>query len=212
MEKELNKEHFVQEILKSLNTNKDTISEQWQNPKGTSTKHFFLDKLLPQEYVDKIYSSFPKNGDNFFDRESFREKKKTSADLSKFDPILTDITYALQDPRVVDLISNICNLRMIEPDPMLYGSGLSIMNLNDYLNPHIDNSHDGERKKYRRMNLLFYVSPNWKIENGGNFELWNDDRSSPLTIVSEQNRLVVMETTRFSWHSVSKVRADRPRC
>ena len=45
-----------------------------------------------------------------------------------------------------------------------------------------------------------------KIENGGNFELWNDDRSSPLTIVSEQNRLVVMETTRFSWHSVSKVR------
>ena len=153
MEKELNKEHFVQEILKSLNTNKDTISEQWQNPKGTSTKHFFLDKLLPQEYVDKIYSSFPKNGDNFFDRESFREKKKTSADLSKFDPILTDITYALQDPRVVDLISNICNLRMIEPDPMLYGD-LSIMN-RDYLNPHIDNSHDGERNMKNESSILY---------------------------------------------------------
>ena len=39
-----------------------------------------------------------------------------------------------------------------------------------------------------------------------------DNDSPPLTIVSEQNRLVVMETTRFSWHSVSKVRADRPRC
>ena len=33
----------------------------------------------------------------------------------------------------------------------------------DFLNPHVDNSHDANREKYRRLNLLFYVSPDWKM-------------------------------------------------
>jgi Rps23 Pro-64 3,4-dihydroxylase Tpa1-like proline 4-hydroxylase len=82
----------------------------------------------------------------------------------------------------------------------------------DFLNPHIDNSHDGERKRYRRLNLLYYVSPDWKIENGGNFELWDDERINQKTLTALTNRLVVMETNKISWHSVSPVTTDRPRC
>lgn len=50
------------------------------------------------------------------------------------------------------------------------------------------------------------------ILNGGNFELWDDTRTKQKTLVAHQNRLVVMETNKTSWHSVSKVTADRPRC
>ena len=82
----------------------------------------------------------------------------------------------------------------------------------DFLNPHIDNSHDGDRQRYRRLNLLYYVSPDWKIENGGNFELWNDERLNQKTLTALANRLVVMETNKISWHSVSQVQTDRPRC
>ena len=113
---------------------------------------------------------------------------------------------------MVNLVSEICGIEKIEPDPKLYAGSLSMMFPDDYLNPHIDNSHDGERSKYRRLNLLYYVSPNWALENGGNFELWNDDRTKPETIIAHQNRLVVMETNKYSWHSVSKVMAERPRC
>ena len=60
--------------------------------------------------------------------------------------------------------------------------------------------------------MLFYVSPNWTLENGGNFELWDEKKLIPHTIVSKQNRLVVMETNKNSWHSVSKVKVDHPRC
>ena len=59
---------------------------------------------------------------------------------------------------------------------------------------------------------MYYVSPNWSLKNGGNFELWNDNKMKPKTIVSHKNRLVVMETNKTSWHSVSKVTTDRPRC
>ncbi len=86
------------------------------------------------------------------------------------------------------------------------------MFLNDYLNPHIDNSHDSKRKKYRRLNILYYVCPNRSLVNGGNFELWDDKRTKQKNIVLKQNSLVVMETNRASWHSVSKVLIDRPRC
>ena len=82
----------------------------------------------------------------------------------------------------------------------------------DFLNPHVDNSHDANREKYRRLNLLFYVSPDWKLENGGNFELWDNKVESPKSIISKFNRLVVMETNKQSFHSVSPVLTSHPRC
>ena len=206
------KEYFINKIIERLEEADKEIVEQWKNPIHTKTKHFFLDNLLPKKDVEEIYFSFPTNGKGFFDRETFREKKRTSQNLSDFDPILSDITYAIQDPRVVAKVSELCSMNYIEPDPTLYAGGLSMMFRSDYLNPHIDNSHDSKRKKYRRLNILYYVSPNWSLENGGNFELWDDQRTKPKTIVSKQNRLVVMETNRTSWHSVSKVIIDRPRC
>lgn len=206
------KEYFVLKIIEKLDTDRNSLSEQWNNPRGTKTRNFVVDNLLPKADAKKIYEAFPRNGDGFFDRESFREKKRTSANLSDFNEILSDITYAIQDQRVVNLISEICEMQSIEPDPKLYAGGLSMMFPDDYLNPHIDNSHDGERSKYRRLNLLYYASPDWSFENGGNFELWNEKRTTPHTIVSHQNRLVVMETNKTSWHSVSKVTANRPRC
>lgn len=206
------KEYFVKILTEVINDRKADILRQWNNPIGTKTRHFFIDNLLPEEDVNKIYNAFPKNGEGFFDRESFREKKRTSADLKQYDSVLADITYAFQESSVVQLIAGILGFERVEPDPKLYAGGLSMMFPGDYLNPHIDNSHDGDRQQYRRLNLLFYVSPNWAEENGGNFELWNEDRTSPHTIVAHQNRLVVMETNKDSWHSVSAVKVDRPRC
>ena len=206
------KNTFVTLLVNKLNENRDSIQQQWQHPEGTTTRHFVIDNLLPPDLCNSIYQAFPKNGDGFFNRESFREKKRTSANLDAYDQILADITYAFQDSQIVDMVSDIVGLTKIEPDPKLYAGGLSMMFEGDYLNPHIDNSHDANRERYRRLNLLYYVSPDWALENGGNFELWNEDRTVPKTLTSHFNRLVVMETNKLSWHSVSPVKANRPRC
>ena len=212
MKTESNKEYFVELLLSRLYKSKEQIFLQWNSPKNTNTRYFIIDKLLPKKEVEKIYNAFPQSGIGFFERKSFREKKKTSANLTDYGQILSDITYAFQDSKVVNLIAEILEMEKIEPDPILYAGGLSMMFKGDYLNPHIDNSHDSERERYRRMNLLYYVSPDWTKENGGNFELWNNDKTIPHTIVAYQNRLVIMETNRLSWHSVSKVETNKPRC
>lgn len=206
------KSYFVDLLFNKINHKKDILKDEWRNPKDTSTRYFLIDNLLPNDICSLIYDAFPKDGNGFYSLDSFREKKRTSANLNEYDPILGNITTAFQDPKIVGLISEICGFTEIEPDPMLYAGGLSMMFKDNFLNPHIDNSHDGKRDRYRRLNLLYYVSPNWEIKNGGNFELWDDSRTKVKTLTANTNRIIVMETNKVSWHSVSKVQVDRPRC
>jgi Rps23 Pro-64 3,4-dihydroxylase Tpa1-like proline 4-hydroxylase len=203
---------YVALLGNRLASSADDIRKQWQRPEGTRTRHFVVDDILPPELCMAAYNAFPKDADGFAKLNSFKERKKISVNLEEFDPILSAIIYSFQDKKIVDLVANIIGVNQIEPDPMLYAGGLSIMSKGDFLNPHIDNSHDANRQRYRRLNLLCYVSPDWKLENGGNFELWDEKRVVPKTLVSTSNRLVVMETTKTSWHSVSPVVADKSRC
>ena len=156
------------------------------------------------------------DGRGFIQQRSFREKKRTLAEFSKLEnsiqQIFEQITTVFQNPEVIRTIGDVLSIPDLEADPLLYAGGASMMFEGDFLNPHIDNSHDANREKYRRLNLLFYVSPDWKIENGGNFELWDNKVEFPKTIISKFNRLVVMETNKQSFHSVSPVLTSHPRC
>jgi Rps23 Pro-64 3,4-dihydroxylase Tpa1-like proline 4-hydroxylase len=207
-----NKEFYVETILNRIEEGFKDLQDKWNNPQATPTKHLIIDNLLPEKEALEIFDAFPRDGSGFFNRDTFREKKKTSQSLDEFNSILGEITYALQDQRVIDAVSELTGFKSLEPDPMLYAGGLSMMFKDDFLNPHIDNSHDANRSKYRRLNLLYYVSPEWKKENGANFELWNESRDEVKTITSKFNRLVIMETNKLSWHSVSTNVSNEPRC
>ena len=192
-------------IYNKIFSKKDILGKEWIKPIGTNTKHCVIDNLLPNELCMNIYNSFPKDLSNFYKRKSFREKKRTSANMDLYNQIINNCLYAFQDKKVLNIISEITNIPNLDPDEKLYAGGISAMQKGDYLNPHIDNSHDSERLKYRRLNLLYYVTPRWNIKNGGNFELWDKNVKIPKVIVSNFNRLIIMETTKRSWHSVNKV-------
>lgn len=203
---------MIETILDRLTASKDAIRHQWDNPDGTATRHFAVDDLLPEEVCRRIYEAFPKNKVAFEFTDSPRERKWASAYLKVQKPLLTEITYAIQDPRVLQVVADITGIAGLEPDPMLYAGGLSMMFQGDFLNPHIDNSHDGKRERYRRLNLLYYVTPDWSLEDGGHLELWDAKGTVPVTLQSKFNRLIVMETNKSSLHSVSPVVGAGPRC
>ncbi|MBC8022695.1 MAG: 2OG-Fe(II) oxygenase, partial [Burkholderiales bacterium] len=158
-----------------------------------------------------IHGSFPDPSAMML-RKSIRELKYVTSQMDQCAPLLDAVVYAFQDPRVVDAVARITRLKEVEPDEKLYAGGVSLMAPGHYLHPHIDNSHDMERHRYRILNLLYYASPGWNLEDGGNLELWpNGTRAEPHTIHSRFNRLLVIATNRNSWHSVSKVLASRNR-
>ena len=140
------------------------------------------------------------------------KKKLSSKQFQNFPEILRDVTFAIQNVGFINLIEEITGFNNLSGDKYLYAGGLSQMQEGDFLNPHYDNSHDKEREKYRRLNLLYYVTPNWKLEFGGNLELWDKKVKNNITIPSLFNQLVVMETNKYSWYSVSKVLVDKSRC
>ncbi len=204
--------HIARHIADRLTRERDALAAQWSKPEGTNTRHVFVDGLLPEELARSIHAGFPAHAEGFFNRDSFREKKKTLTDLSGLPPILAEVTCALQSPWVIDTFAKVAGLEHLLPDPSLYAAGLSMMFRGDFLNPHIDNSHDAGRSLYRRLNFLYYVSPDWTLESGGSFELWDPSVRHAKTIEARFNRLLIMETNRTSWHAVSPIVADRPRC
>jgi Rps23 Pro-64 3,4-dihydroxylase Tpa1-like proline 4-hydroxylase len=189
------------------------LTEQWNVPaSGTPTRCAIVDDLLPEDVARQIYEAFPKDAEGFKTLKTFREHKRQAFQLDEFPPILADITYALQDARVVERVGDLLGMEGLDGDPTLYAGGLSMMFPGQFLNPHVDNSHEAGKLKYRRINTLYYVTPDWREENGGNLELWDENVSKPHTVFSKFNRLVFMETNRRSWHSVSPVVSGGARC
>jgi Rps23 Pro-64 3,4-dihydroxylase Tpa1-like proline 4-hydroxylase len=198
-------------LARRLAEESHNLSLQWQAQEGDKTRYFIIDDLLPAQLCADISLGFPQEFSECLQRSSFRERKKTLAQVYKADPVIDSIIYAFQQKAVVDQIELITSFGSLIPDMKLFAGGISMMNAGDFLNPHIDNSHNIDRSLYRRLNLLFYTSPGWKEEFGGSLKLWNDDVTSSITIPSKFNRLVVMETNKTSWHSVSPVKVSKVR-
>lgn len=207
----VNKELLVELIVQKLEENEKNLQLTFEKSiNEVGVRYCFVDDLLPGNIAQTISKAFPEP-DSMRLMDSFREKKYTSKSFEKYDPLAGEITFAIQDPRVIAVVERITKIRNQIPDPSLYAGGLSAMVKGHFLGPHIDNSHDGSRNFYRTLNLLYYVAPDWSLECGGNLELWDQSVTKNATIVSHFNRLAIMETTPVSWHSVSEVRTNQVR-
>ncbi len=204
-------QNLVDLIVKRLDEDAENISHDFQTDKGVRTKFAAIDDLLPAETAKKIYEAFPST-DKMRLLKSFRELKYTSKSLGEFDPIISEITFAFQDERIVRKVAELTGIEDAVGDPHLYAGGISAMTKGHFLNPHLDNSHDMDQKNYRVLNLLYYITPDWKTENGGNLELWDEGVTKPVEIPSFFNRLVLMSTNDKSWHSVNEVKVEGKRC
>ena len=205
------RKELVNLIIDRLDRDSEAIKSDFQTEKGIKTRFAAIDDLLPPEIAHRIATAFP-SVDDMRLLDSFREKKYTSKSLDKFDPIIEDITFAFQDERIIMKVAELTGIADAVGDPHLYAGGISAMAPGHFLNPHIDNSHDGDQKHYRVLNLLYYITPDWKPENGGNLELWDEAVTKPVEIPSLFNRLVLMSTNDKSWHSVNQVKNDGTRC
>jgi Rps23 Pro-64 3,4-dihydroxylase Tpa1-like proline 4-hydroxylase len=206
----LSRHSIAQEIQSRLSGSAVQLAGQWRE--SAPINHFVLDDVLPEASAAAIRAAFP-SAKSMSLKRSLRELKYVAAQMDGYEPLLEEAIYAFQAPEILRSIEAITGLNALEPDELLYAGGVSLMAPGHFLNPHVDNSHDKFRQRYRVLNLLYYVSPGWSEQHGANLELWPEGpRKSPQTIVSKFNRLVVMITHEGSWHSVSRNRANENRC
>jgi len=205
----MNRKEYGQIIESRLREELPRMHDEFRSYTVQST---YIDNLLPEDEVRKINAAFPDKSTMML-KKSLREHKYVAAQMDKYNPALEEIIYAFQEPAVVAVVESITGIKGMIPDSHLYAGGVSLMAKDNFLNPHLDNSHDKNRQLYRVLNLLFYVTPDWNHENGGNLELWDRGPKQPQReITSSFNRLALMATHEKSWHSVSQVNVDRSRC
>ena len=202
-----------QQLLDSLTNNAEKAIKQWNlNEDSIKTKITWIDNFLSEDYVNELYKHFPNNLNIWHQQSSLRERKKDFNKIDEINEIYNKFFTSIQSNDAIKIIEKITNIPNLKADTSLYAGGMSKMDLGDFLNPHIDNSHNAERNKYRRLNLLYYITPDWRKEYGGNFEIWDQKVKTRKEIISNFNRLVIMETNNQSWHSVNKVTVNNSRC
>ncbi len=198
-------------IVERLTEIRERIALAYRNSRN-EIGHFVVDDLFPEDVALALHRAFPQPRTLTLKR-SPREFKYVTAQMDRCDPLVEKAIYAFQDRRVVSMVAEITGIEDLDPDVHLYAGGISMMGHRQYLSPHVDNSHDHERKRWRVLNLLYYVTPGWEPEWGGNLELWpHGVKGEPLTVHSRFNRLAVMATHQNSWHSVSPITHDAYRC
>ena len=206
------KDQLTDLIVQRLHEAKAQLKQQFsfEHPIKVA-RHFVLDNVLPAEIAERIYADFPKPKKMHLLSSSGELKLKYSH-IKNTTSLIQDIHYAFQDLRVVAEVEEITGIKNQVPEPSPNAGGISTLLKGHYINPHLDSSHDRGKKLYRAVNVLYYVSPNWRVENGGNYELWDESVNNHILVPSLFNRLVVMETNRRSWHSVNPSVCDSPRC
>ena len=209
---DLSSQDIVNHICDKIKENQKSILLKYNDTKS-DIGYFYIDNLLPEPIAKKCFDVFPSQSEMRC-LKSIREYKYVSAQMDNHHPLLEKVIYAFQNEKVVKLISEMCEINELYADNTLYAGGLSLMADENFLNPHLDNSHDANRERWRVLNLLYYVTPNWELNNGGHLELWPEGpKKNPVLVESKFNRLVVMATHQTSWHSVNKVSSkDASRC
>ncbi|MEA2617143.1 MAG: hypothetical protein QOE72_2926 [Chloroflexota bacterium] len=173
-----------------------------------------IDGLLPAELARAVFAEVSPRSSAMTLKRSLRESKYVSAQMDRMGRLAEELIFAFHDPEVVSVIEDLTGCRALRPDDRLYAGGVSLMRQRQFLNPHLDNSHNQDGGLYRTLNLLWYATPDWASQDGGHLELWDRGPSrwnGRRLVESRFNRLVLMATDRTSWHSVSPVSASRER-
>lgn len=186
--------------------------EDWKGKfKGSKPfDHVIIDNFLNRELAESLESEFPI--DRLQDLYSYNnplENKFASNNWNLFSPKTYEFFEYLNSAEVVEKMSILAGVKLI-PDYGLHGGGWHIHGDGGKLNPHLDYSIHPKLGLQRKLNLIIYLSSNWKDEYGGHLGLWNNntDTSQPANMEQEVsigfNKALIFDTTQMSWHGISQ--------
>lgn len=209
----LSQETWIDMMLVRLYGEAEAIRAQWAETSVFQTRHFVLDGLINfPDLTRGVHEAFLRRPEVLSVQDSIWQKRKIYAHLADSDPVLMRLANAFGDPKVAAIFSYLLDLDSMSADQTDVNYDLVVMGRGDHARPFIDASHSGCGKKIRCLKLFYFTSPCWEDNNGGILEIWDKKIVCAKSIVPAADRLVVMETSKTSWHSLSTVTADRELC
>ena len=171
-----------------------------------------IENLLVPGAAEEVAASFPsfeRAREQGFAFNFVNEQRKIQiTDAAKFPEPVRRLQNAIASPEFLADLEFITGIPRLLADEQLEGGGMHLTGSGGRLDVHVDFNVLGERKLFRRLNILLYLNTTWQEDWGGQIELWDQDvRNCLLRSPPALNRCLIFETSDVSYHGVAPVKA-----
>lgn len=149
-----------------------------------------IDNFLPEEIFNEIVNDIKNISDNYYtvfsNDTSYRKECRNFVEA----PLLQSLSHGFHSSNFIKWIESISSVEKLIPDPHLRGAGLARVPTNNTLGLHTDFNWNDQLQLNRKVNLILYLTPDWKPEWHGDLEFWNFDNTECVAkIEPKANRL-----------------------
>jgi Rps23 Pro-64 3,4-dihydroxylase Tpa1-like proline 4-hydroxylase len=190
--------------------NVDKHREAFMNAKPY--RHLVIDNFYTDEALHHLLEEFPSHSatDSIVgDYGKKNAKKGGRSEVVSFGDTYRAWDALIQTPEFLSFLSEVTQIEDLLYDKDYIGAGIHENFEGNRGNIHIDYNHHPKTDYHRRLNMICYISPEWKAEYGGALKVYEDGKNPKegerKKLSCLPNRCVLFETTERSWHGVESI-------
>ncbi len=194
---------------KELNDIALTSKKKFKN--ASPFPHLIIDNFLPTNEANLIAKDFPNPNQIIWHKSGsganpdgldFKGVKLQCSSESEYPENIRILMHEFNSQGFLNFLKKLSGIEYIFGDPYYESCGLHSTGKGGRLMIHADvNRYPYPELADQYLNVIYYVTPNWKDEWGGKLELWDKKLiSCNKAITPKFNRLVIFETTKISYH------------
>lgn len=178
--------------------------DQWSKKFAENdSKYVIINDFLNFDVIEKVHESFPSIDESWYKYWNPIEVKYANDKINSFPCVIKDVFYFLSSDTIKNKIGKICGIPTLEMDEYLHGAGLHVHPRNGRLNIHLDYEKHPITNKQRRLNIILYLSKDWKSEWNGHTELYDDNYQNLIAkSLVIFNQAIIFKTNENSWHGL----------
>jgi len=165
---------------------------------ATPFPHIVIDNFLL--YSQPLAAEYPRQDAAWTVHANPNVGRQFQGDETHYRPLFRAFAQSVNTRRFLLFLETLTGIEGLLGDPYFVGGGAMSAGRGDHLAVHCDFNWHYKLHMHRRLNALFYLTPDWKAQWGGELLLTNDDRTVERTCLPLFNRLIVFKVTDHSWH------------
>ena len=191
-----------------LESEKEGMAEQFR--RADPFPHVVIPDFFAPDVAQRLLDEFPTFEERYARGEMGEVGKKAEQrSVRDISDTYRQVDEFIQTPQFLDLMSAVSGIPDLLYDVEYHGGGTHENVHGASLYTHVDfNYHP--KGWHRRLNLIVYLSPEWKEEWGGSLELhsnpWDPASDYAKTVPAKFNQGVLFETSERSWHGFRAIR------
>ena len=195
------KKEFLNKVDQHNDIFHTIVSTNYQN--NSPFPHIRLENLFSIDLMEDVVENIYKNRDTY----KWEKMCTVGSDFSKFGDATVKLTDYLISDEWVGFLKELTGIDDLRSDKSWYGSGINFEPRGAHLEPHTDFNKNSVG--WRRVNLLLFLSKDWKKEWGGHNELghYSDDvYVKDKSYSPDFNTAVIFNTSDESYHGFDIVK------